>query len=226
MKIIYLLPPSEGKNPGWFYEKEILSFDFEKPNSIAKNATEKDLKCSWKRFFEATDLNKEIWKTGYFSAMDRYSWVMFKNISYFDFTPLEKKYFDDNFLIFSGYYWLLKPTDIIWDYKLPIESKWLYKFWGHKISNALYHEKADLIINLLPNSYWKLLIPDEIYTKVVDVNFLTEKDWKIVKISHWVKKIKWEFIKKICKKRFDKLEDFWWEIIEKNWKISINLYYL
>lgn len=226
MKIIYLLPPSEWKKQWWFYEKEKLTFEFEKPFFIASNADEKDLKCSWNRFIQAKSLNANVWETGYFSVMDRYNWVMFKHIWYNDFSKNEKKYFDENFFIFSWFYGLLKPFDIIWDYKLPIESKWLYKFWGHKISNALYHEKADLIINLLPKSYWKLLLPDEISTKIIDINFLIEKNWKMVNISHWVKKIKWEFINKICKKKFEKLEDFWWEIQEKKWNTSINLYYL
>ena len=45
--------------------------------------------------------------------------------------------------------------------------------------------------------------------------FLTQKNWKIQKISHWVKKIKWEYIKEICEnnwlifdEKLDKIEIF------------------
>jgi hypothetical protein len=34
MKILFLLPPSEGKNPENEYKKEELSFSFEKPLDI------------------------------------------------------------------------------------------------------------------------------------------------------------------------------------------------
>jgi len=46
MKILFLLPPSEGKNPENKYNSEKLSFHLEKPLNIAENVTEKDLKCS------------------------------------------------------------------------------------------------------------------------------------------------------------------------------------
>jgi hypothetical protein len=45
MKIFFLLPPSEGKNSENIYDFESLSFNFDKPFDIAKNVTEKDLKC-------------------------------------------------------------------------------------------------------------------------------------------------------------------------------------
>ena len=57
-KIIFLIAPSESKNTQ--NEKNLpenLSFTFIKPKEIAENATEKDLKCSGKRYDEAMILN-------------------------------------------------------------------------------------------------------------------------------------------------------------------------
>jgi hypothetical protein len=45
-KIIFLIPPSEGKNTKNTFEKEDISFNFEKPKFISENVTEKDLKCT------------------------------------------------------------------------------------------------------------------------------------------------------------------------------------
>jgi len=45
MKILFLLPPSEGKNSENKYNTEDLTYEFDKPLEIAKNVTEKDLKC-------------------------------------------------------------------------------------------------------------------------------------------------------------------------------------
>ena len=58
MKILFLLPPSEGKNHGWDISEEKLSLSFTKPYDIAVNATEKDLKCIGKRYEEGIRLNK------------------------------------------------------------------------------------------------------------------------------------------------------------------------
>jgi len=44
-KILFLLPPSEGKNSENKYKKEELSFRFEKPLEISASVDEKDLKC-------------------------------------------------------------------------------------------------------------------------------------------------------------------------------------
>lgn len=208
MNIIFLIPPSEWKNSENLYQKEELNFVFEKPLIIAKNASEKDLKCTWKRFEEAISLNKNIEKSWSIESVKRYSWVMYNAIDYFGMSEIWKKYFTENFLIMSWMYWLLKPQDKISNYKLPIETKWLSKYWQEIITNSINNLEADYIIDLLPNSYKKMIDFKKINSKIIEVNFLTS-DWK--KISHWVKKIKWEWIKKICteesKKLFDGLEN-------------------
>ncbi len=90
-KIIFLLPPSEGKKSWGDYEKEELSFEFEKPVDISVNASEKDLKCKWERYGEWIELNKCITspknqqdckKGNYLEAINRYSGVMYNAINF------------------------------------------------------------------------------------------------------------------------------------------------
>lgn len=107
---------------------ELLSFPFQKPLVIAQNATEKDLKCSGKRYQEALDLNATIEKSLTLPAIERYDGVMFDAINYEGLSSEGKRYFDQHFLIFSGIYGLVKPQDRIGNYKLPIETKGLYQF--------------------------------------------------------------------------------------------------
>jgi len=59
-KILFLLPPSEGKNLWGSFKKEKTTFNFEKPCDIAVNVTQKDLKCKWTRFEEWLELNKSL----------------------------------------------------------------------------------------------------------------------------------------------------------------------
>ena len=234
MKIIFLLPPSEGKNSDNNSIQELLTFGFEKPEEIANNVTEKDLKCNWKRFLEWLELNKNITNSETIQAIKRYSWVMFNAINYSGMNNEWKKYFENNFKILSWMYWIVNPLDKIGNYKLPIETKWLYDFWWDKISDELIKQKPDFIVNLLPISYAKVIwlwawtkqakkveLITNSWIKIVNINFL-KPDWK--KISHWVKKIKWEWIKNICEKNITKIQDFWWEIIE-NWNIiDVNIF--
>ena len=232
MKVLFLLPPSEGKASWWDYTKEKLSFKFEKPCDIAKNVTEKDLKCTWARFEEGKNLNISLceWtQKEYIESINRYSWVMYNAIDYKNMTEEGKKFFENNFLIFSAMYWVLKPLDIIWNYKLPLEKSPLYKFWWDKIPDVIIALKPDYIVNLLPINYAKLIWLGtncsqhkkklekitNAWIKVININFL-KKDGK--KISHWVKKIKWEWIKNLCENNILDYKKFTWQIKE-NWHI-------
>jgi cytoplasmic iron level regulating protein YaaA (DUF328/UPF0246 family) len=222
-KMIFLLAPSEGKNIWWEYKTEKLSFPLEKPTEIAINVTEKDLKCKWDRFIEGIKLNKTLNKWPFTEAINRYSWVVFNAIDYVWMTKSAKSFFEENILIMSGMYWIIKPLDCIWNYKLPIETQWLYNFWWDKITNILNEINPDYIVNLLPNSYLKIINPKKINSKIININFLTEKEWKIVKFTHWVKKHRWEFLKNICENNLTNYEQFGWEVVN-NWEfIEINI---
>lgn len=220
MKILFLLAPSEGKNIWWEHLKEKLNFNFEKPKYISENATQKDLKCSWNRYEEWIELNKNFEKWPFLEAINRYSWVVFNTIDYIWMSDNWKKFFENSTLILSWMYGLLKPLDLIWNYKLPIETKWLYKFWWNKITNILNEINPEYIINLLPNSYLKMINPKNINSTIININFL-KPDWK--KMSHQVKKYRGEFLKYACENNLTNYEQFGWKIV-KNWKvIDVNI---
>lgn len=231
MQQIFLIPPSEGKNFQNSYTSEKLSFDFQKPEKIAKNATEKDLKCSGKRFEEGISLNKNIGNSGTIEVIQRYSWVMFDAIDYMGMTKNAQDFFDANFLILSGMYGLVKPLDKIGNYKLPIETKWLYDFWGEKIVQKISKLSVQQVINFLPLSYAKLIganekpksqeklrsVLQEKNIKIINVEFF--KDGK--KMSHGVKKVKGNFIKHICERgEFDYTK---YDFEEKNGMIFVRV---
>ncbi len=228
MKIIYLLAPSEGKNNGWDFKQESISFEFEKPIDIAINATEKDLKCKAERYKEWIELNKKITSphpspTGegaYIKAIHRYSWVVFNAIWYDNMSEPAKDFFQKNVFILSWMYGILKPLDIIWDYKLPIETKWLYKFWWDKITQVIKDLQPDYIVNLLPNSYAKMIDFKSIDSRLVNINFFKD-DGK--KMTHWVKKYRWEFLKNACEKYIVDYKDFPWEIDDSANVIEIKM---
>jgi len=234
MKILFLLPPSEGKNAQWEMWEEKLSFDFQKPKEIAVNVTEKDLKCSWNRYQEGLEFNKILFeresKKSVSTAIYRYSGLMINAIDYFGMQPEGKKYFEENFLIFSGMYAIVNPLDQIGNYKLPIETKWLAKYWQSEVTQALNDSQADYIVNLLPLSYQKMIDFKTLKPWVININFLTEKNGKIVKISHWVKKIKWEWIKNVSETlgknpQKDIFEAFGGEKNQTEKSIEINIFH-
>ena len=131
-------------------------------------------------------------------------------------------------------YGIVKPLDKIANYKLPIETKWLYQYWWDILPDTIVSMKYDYIVNLLPISYAKLIWLStncnrhkkklqkilDAGTKVININFL-KPDWK--KISHWVKKIKWEWIKKVCENALINPEQFGWEVLNQGNMIDVNI---
>jgi len=225
MKIIYLIPPSEGKNKWWTHESEQLSFILGKPSYIAQNVTSKDLHCKDKRYEEAIKLNHALIEqtSDYTPAIQRYSWVMYNAIDYIGMSDQASKYFEGNFLILSGMYGLVTPNDIIGNYKLPIWAKWLYKFWWDNLTRTLKDLQPDLVVNLLPQAYMKTIDFHSLDTQVVHVAFMKYKDDALVNMAHWVKKVKGEWIKNVCEKRLTHYNQFEWDMIEKDTEITIQI---
>ena len=53
--------------------------------------------------------------------------------------------------------------------------------------------------------------------------FSHKKADEIVKMTHWVKKIKWEWIKNICENKIENYNDFWWDVEIKWDAIHVNI---
>ena len=98
-------------------------------------------------------------------------------------------------------YGIVRPKNLIGNYKLPIEVRGLYNFWGNKIAKRIIAENPDYIINLLPKSYEKLLKIRE------NLGQLKERNIKILnmifvskngeKFSHNTKVLRGKFLKNV-----------------------------
>jgi len=149
---------------------------------------------------------------------------MYNAINYAGMNELGQKYFENNFMILSGMYGALKPQDMIGNYKLPIETKWLYMYWWGQITDLLNQWAYDLIVDLLPGSYKKMINWKNIYPQVLEIDFFAYRDKVLKKMTHGVKKVKWEYIYELCSISPDKLEDFPWKlekITDNRYKLSV-----
>ena len=112
------------------------------------------------------------WDATFDPAQVREAIYVFKGDVYqgLDVETLNKKgisYLDDNLLILSGLYGVLKPFDSMLPYRLEMGSSFkvtptktnLYKFWGDKITDRfndqLEKQNTEVLINLASNEYFK-----------------------------------------------------------------------
>jgi cytoplasmic iron level regulating protein YaaA (DUF328/UPF0246 family) len=114
---------------------------------------------------------------------------------------LEKlKFINENVRILSGLYGVLKPFDLIQEYRLEMGTKLnihngkdLYKFWTNKITRtiimAINESKGEkVLINLASNEYFKSIKLASLKCPVITPVFMEYKDNGYQIVSFYAKK--------------------------------------
>jgi len=177
MKI--LLAPSERKSLGGDKEFNIKSFP--KLNPIREKAIKK-----YEKFIQNTDdiknfgdIKTPIKNRPCKEAILRYTGVAFEHLDYQTLPKEAKEYLNENLIIFSNLFGVLKPLDLIPYYTLKQGSKPgfdIYKFYSSYIQEILENEE---FIDLRAKFYEKMFKPKNAIT------FKFIKNGKIV--SHFAK---------------------------------------
>ncbi len=122
----------------------------------------------------------------------------------------------DKLRILSGLYGLLKPLDLMQEYRLemgtsiPIGSKKnLYEFWEKTITDTLNKEleKNELFINLASNEYFSAVDTKSLKVPVITPEFKDYKDGKLKMISFFAKKARGLMVRYIIDKNVETLEE-------------------
>lgn len=154
--------------------------------SLPVNELKKILKCN----DQLVALNKERFEKNNLDdskmmALVTYQGLQYQSMAPHVFTDEEWNYVNDNLIILSGLYGMLRPTDAVVQYRLEMQakinhkkSKSLYEFWNHKIADELNKEK-DFVLNLASKEY------SDVVEKYLSVDFVTcvfgeLKDGKII----------------------------------------------
>lgn len=208
MKI--LISPSKTKS---FKKENIIKNSkhiFQEKNDFLINYLKSKDENFYKRIYKKDELAQkyaEIYKNfsklDEYIAIDTYNGLVFKNL---DFKNIKnKKYLEENLLIFSGLYGLLKPYDGIRDYRLDFNDKLdfsLYKFYEESINEYLKNE--DIIINLASNEYSKILKLNNIFT----IEFYKlNKNNIFVKQSTHSKEYRGKFLKYLIEHKINNIDD-------------------
>ena len=196
MKI--LLAPAETKKEGGnkppycqdnFYFKNL----FENQNNIVNTYNDFIKKSSieelslWfglKNLKECEKYSKSILEKPTMKAIQRYTGVAFDALDYATLSKQEQSYCDDNVLLFSNLFGVLKSNDFIPDYKykqgLNLEDIDVIKLYKQNINKELDEYLGEEVIDLRAGFYDKFYKPS---ASVITYKFL--KEGKVV--SHWAK---------------------------------------
>ncbi|MDF1549486.1 MAG: peroxide stress protein YaaA [Bacteroidales bacterium] len=124
-----------------------------------------------------------------------------------------------NTRILSGLYGILKPFDLIREYRLEMGAKLknpkgadLYKFWGNKITKQVNEAIAasdgeKVLINLASNEYFKSIDKKELKFPVITPVFKEFKDDGYKIVSFFAKKARGMMTRYIARENIQKAED-------------------
>lgn len=145
----------------------LRTFVFSLPVDIACNATQKDLKCTGKRYEEARKMNMEVMKWPVMHAIERYTGVLYSSLGYQSLQKNEQQRVADKVLIVSWMFWLLHLEDCIPNYKLPIETLWVRNYWYPHVTTALItymqENKFTEIVDLMSWVYQRMFNRKDIH---------------------------------------------------------------
>ena len=209
MKI--LIPPSEGKskentnniafgNSNFTYLKEIKKV-LEKLSNCDTDLINKIYGISVEKSEIQHKENLELLNKGCSIAIERYSGVVYSNFDFHSLNKSSQVFSNDHILITSGLLGLVKPNDLIPNYKLKMNALKLTSFWNPIFTKSL--SKEDFILDLLPEVHRKSYTS----SKSVKIDFKFLKGNRSVSAGHNGKAIKGKFLRFVIKNKLKDLEE-------------------
>jgi len=139
-----------------------------------------------------------VFKSSTTKAILRYSGVGYKYLDYQSLNQKAQSYIDENVLIFSNLFGIIKANDYIPFYKIKqnekLENISISSYYKNNFSKSISQYIKDEEIIDLRSSAYKKFYPLKISEKVISPEFL--KDNKVV--SHYAKAYRGEFLRKLA----------------------------
>ena len=230
-----LLPPAEGKQsggnplaPDMFDYRASSTFNYfnelnpERRKIIDKlQATLKEGAVDPEQLFgvkgnhldEAVEANLAIYDAPLMSALDRYSpGVLYKAMDFTGLPTGAQRRLLENGIIFSGLFGLLRPDDLIPNYRLRMDATVegigkVSRYWRPHLSphlNRLLEGKV--VWNLLPGTHEDAWDDGATYARMYRLKFYREEDGKRKAVSHGVKELRGSLVHFIVTELADDLE--------------------
>ncbi|WP_461614163.1 peroxide stress protein YaaA [Clostridium sp. Marseille-QA1073] len=190
--------------------KTMNSYEIMKLMKVSKNIADLNIE----RFNKFKESNKAK------QAIFAYNGQVYKSMNPINFSEEEIEFAQNHLRIMSGLYGILKPLDLIKEYRLEMSTKLknsygdnLYKFWGEKITAVLeeeikgHNEKA--IVNLASEEYSKSIDLKKLSEecKILNIVFKENRNGEYKVIGMKAKAARGLMVSYIIKNHIDKVEE-------------------
>lgn len=231
-----LLPPAEGKQPGgnpfapdMFDYRSSNTFNyFSELNSerrklidalqeVIEESSVEEMETLFgvkgQTLADALEVNREIYDAPLMSALDRYSpGVLYKAMDFAGLPTGAQRRLLENGIIFSGLFGLLRPDDLIPNYRLRMDAVLpeigkLTQFWRPLLSPLLNRTlEGRFVWNLLPGIHQEAWEDGHAYEEMVQVKFFVEEGGERKAVTHGVKPLRGQLVNYIARESAESLE--------------------
>lgn len=231
-----LLSPSEGKKPGgnpyapdMFDYRSSNTFNyFNELNSdrrhlidVLQKTIEESSEEELEELFgvkgdtlqEAIEANLDLYNAPLMSALDRYSpGVMYEAMDFAGLPTGAQRRLLENGIIFSGLFGVLRPDDLIPNYRLRMDAKLegigkMSTYWKPRISPLLNNTlKGRFVWNLLSRVHQAAWDDEQTYEKMVEVKFYTVSNGERKAVTHNVKTLRGQLVNFIVRETVEEIE--------------------
>jgi cytoplasmic iron level regulating protein YaaA (DUF328/UPF0246 family) len=160
---------------------------------------------------------------------------VYTGLDAYNLSENELDFAQDNLLILSGMYGVLRPLDTIEAYRLEMgrslsteRGNNLYQWWGDRITDeiqkALKKSDSQVLLNLASNEYFKSVNTKKLNANIVAPQFKDEKNGKYKVVSFFAKKARGAMARFVIQNKIqnpDLIKAFEWEGYHFNSKLSI-----
>ena len=158
----------------------------------------------------AVEINREIYSASLMSALDRYSpGVMYQAMDFAALPTGAQRRLLENGIIFSGLFGLLRPDDLIPDYRLKIESLLpgvgkVSTYWRERMSSLLnLRLKGRVVWNLLPTVHQDSWTDEATYIEMILVRFVKKEKGEFKPVTHGIKGLRGKLVNYIVRETVD-----------------------
>lgn len=161
----------------------------------------------------AVEINLQIYDAPLMAALDRYSpGVMYKAMDFAGLPTGAQRRLLENGIIFSGLFGLLRPDDLIPNYRLRMDATLpeigkVQAYWRPIISPVLNRTLEDQFVwNLLPSVHDESWEDAHTYRRMVRVTFFKEQGSERKPVTHGVKPLRGQLVNFIVRETLDDIE--------------------
>lgn len=134
---------------------------------------------------------------------------VYQDLEYHTLEPRQRELADRQIRILSGFYGILRPTDLMQAYRLEMGTKLknkrgkdLYKFWGDSITATVNEDLATTgeptVLNLASKEYFKSIDTGKLDGRLLNIHFKEKRDGKYKIIAFNAKKARGRLARLIC----------------------------